>query len=119
MVSGTSGARIDLDGEDKWQPARLIPTSGIKGVDEQEKRATSALLRDDGGAEFSRILLKKADAPAGQLKTYIEPEFTLEPGTKIRPDGALIVRRGGSVWKALVEVKTGTDDLRLDQIEAS
>ena len=119
MVLGASGARIDLDGEDKWQPARLIPTSGIKGVDEQEKRATSALLSVMMAVpEFSRILLKKADAPAGQLKTYIEPEFTLEPGTKIRPDGALIVRRGGSVWKALVEVKTGTDDLRLDQIEA-
>ena len=28
--------------EDGWQPARLIPTSGIKGADEQERRATSA-----------------------------------------------------------------------------
>jgi hypothetical protein len=27
-----------------WQRARLIPTSGIAGADEQETRATSALL---------------------------------------------------------------------------
>ncbi len=30
--------------EDTWLAARLIPTSGINGADEQERRATSALL---------------------------------------------------------------------------
>ncbi len=116
-----SMARADglVDGEESWQPARLIPTSGIKGVDEQEKRATSALLSVMMAVpEFSRALLKKADAPAGQLKTYIEPEFKLESGHKIRPDGALIVRRGSTLWKALVEVKTSTHELRVDQIES-
>lgn len=110
---------LQVENEDKWQPARLIPTSGIKGVDEQEKRATSALLSVMMAVpEFARALLKKADAPAGNLKTYIEPEFTLETGSKIRPDGALIVRRGATAWKALVEVKTQTNDLRIEQIEA-
>lgn len=118
MVAGT-GRELWAEGEDSWQPARLIPTSGIKGVDEQEKRATSALLSVMMAVpEFSRVLLKKAGASAGELKTYIEPEFTLESGQKIRPDGALIVRRGSTVWKAFVEVKTGTNDLRADQIEA-
>jgi hypothetical protein len=30
--------------EPTWQQARLIPTSGINGAQEQERRATSALL---------------------------------------------------------------------------
>ena len=30
--------------EETWHLARLIPTSGINGADEQERRATSALL---------------------------------------------------------------------------
>lgn len=29
--------------EDSWHPARLIPTTGIRGQEEQEKRATSCL----------------------------------------------------------------------------
>ena len=30
--------------EQPWHEARLIPTSGINGAEEQERRATSALL---------------------------------------------------------------------------
>ena len=30
--------------EEAWHEARLIPTSGISGAEEQERRATSALL---------------------------------------------------------------------------
>ena len=30
--------------EESWNLARLIPTSGINGAQEQERRATSALL---------------------------------------------------------------------------
>jgi hypothetical protein len=30
--------------EETWHQARLIPTSGINGADEQERRATSAAL---------------------------------------------------------------------------
>jgi hypothetical protein len=34
------------NGEDpaSWQPARLLSTVGLRGEEEQEKRATSALL---------------------------------------------------------------------------
>jgi hypothetical protein len=59
--------------QDGWRPARLIPTSGIKGVDDQETRATSALLSVMMAVpEFARTLLKKVDAPAGTVRTYIE-----------------------------------------------
>ncbi len=104
--------------EDKWTPARLIPTSGIKGVDEQERRATSALLSVMSAVpEFSRSLLRKTGAPAGQLRSYIETPFASKDGGKIRPDGALIVRRGANEWKAFVEVKTGTNELGREQVE--
>jgi len=105
--------------EDRWLPARLIPTSGIKGVDEQERRGTSALLAVMMAVpEFARSLLSKAGAPAGTLKTYIEPEFTSSSGGKIRPDGALIVKRGNNLWRALAEVKTSTNELDRNQVEA-
>lgn len=35
---------IEGKAEDGWHEARLIPTSGIGGQEEQEKRATSSLL---------------------------------------------------------------------------
>ena len=105
--------------EDNWQPARLIPTSGIKGVDEQERRATSALLSVMMAVpEFAKSLLRKTGAPAGTLKSYIETPFDTKDGAKVRPDGALIIRRGGKEWRAFVEVKTGGNTLELAQIEA-
>lgn len=104
--------------EDRWLPARLIPTSGIKGVDEQERRATSALLSVMMAVpEFSRSLLRKVDAPAGTIRTYIEPPFETPKG-KWRPDGAVIIKRGGTTWQAFVEVKTGVNELYREQIEA-
>ena len=43
--------------EDTWLAARLIPTSGINGVEEQERRATSALLAVMSAVrEFGRAL---------------------------------------------------------------
>jgi len=113
-----SAENHDADPEDGWQPARLIPTSGIKGADEQERRATSALLAVMMAVpEFSRTLLKKLQAPAGTLRTYIEPSFPQETGKHSRPDGALVVRRGKKQWLGLVEVKTGTHALDRQQIE--
>ncbi len=49
-----NGAESDID---TWQEARLIPTSGINGGEEQERRATSALLAVMGSVkEFGRAL---------------------------------------------------------------
>jgi hypothetical protein len=67
--------------------------------------------------EFSRSLLKKVGAPGGTLRTFIEVPLEATTGTKERPDGVLVVRRGSSLWRALVEVKTGTNDLYREQIE--
>lgn len=65
-----------LDGETEvWHPARLIPVSGIRGQEDQEKRATSSL-----------------------------------------PDGALVVERGKTGWRSLVEVKTGSASLTSEQV---
>ncbi len=43
--------------EKAWNIARLIPTSGISGAEEQERRATSALL--------ARMRAAQADAAPG------------------------------------------------------
>ena len=105
--------------EDSWLPARLIPTSGIKGVNEQERRATSALLSVlTAVPEFSRELLKKTGAPAGKLRAYIETPFDTKDGSKVRPDGAIIISRGDKEWRAFVEVKTGNQTLDRKQVEA-
>ncbi len=75
--------------EDNWQPARLIPTGGITGPDEAERRATSALLAVMGSVrEFSAAIVRPLGAPAGALSTFIEVPFVLGERTVI-PDGLL------------------------------
>jgi hypothetical protein len=73
--------------DEPWQPARLIPTSGINGIDEQETRATSALLavlpvvRD-----FATALLKQFGAPtSGVLETFIEVPLRTTDERTVRP----------------------------------
>lgn len=45
--------------EETWHAARLIPTSGINGTEEQERRAVSALLAVIASVkEFGKALLK-------------------------------------------------------------
>ena len=62
--------------EDAWHTARLIPTTGIGGQDEQEQRATSSLLAVMHAVpEFGRALLKHLDAPAGRIRTFSEVRF--------------------------------------------
>ena len=101
-----------------FQEARLIPVTGIKGAIDQERRATSALLAVMRIVpEFSQALLKPLGAPVGAISTYIEPEFKLN-GRKIRPDGLITVQRGTKIWTALVEVKTGKNELQLEQINS-
>lgn len=103
--------------EKSWNVARLIPTSGINGAEEQERRATSALLAVMGAVkEFGRALTGPLGAPAGQLETFIEVPFDLA-GRRIFPDGLIRARRGTKSWTALVEVKTGTNDLATEQLE--
>lgn len=101
-----------------WERARLIPTSGISGAEEQERRATSALLAVLASVnEFGRTLSRMAGAPAGHIECFTEVIFKLE-GTKraVRPDGLIRVTRGKKEWVALVEVKTGKNELDADQL---
>ena len=54
----------------RWHRARLIPTTGIGGQDEQEKRATSFLLAVMCAVpQFGRALLQHLGAPAGRIQT--------------------------------------------------
>ena len=55
--------------EPAWQQARLIPTSGINGAQEQERRATSALLAVMTAVkEYGRTLTKGLGAHAGDIE---------------------------------------------------
>lgn len=103
--------------EKSWNTARLIPTSGINGPEEQERRATSALLAVMSAVkEFGRTLTQPLGAPAGQLETFIEVPFDLN-GKRIFPDGLIRARRGSKSWTALLEVKTSTNELTTEQLE--
>lgn len=103
--------------EETWHEARLIPTSGISGAEEQERRGTSALLAVMSAVrEFGRSLTQPLGAPAGSVSTFIEVPFPLGD-TTIYPDGLIRVTRGKASWTALVEVKTGTHALEVQQLE--
>jgi hypothetical protein len=104
--------------EQSWHRARLIPTSGINGADEQERRATSALLAVVSSVkEFGRTLTRRVGAPGGRIETFVEVPFETD-GRTLYPDGLIRVTRGAKSWTALVEVKTGTNELQAQQLEA-
>jgi hypothetical protein len=116
-VSVTDDWELPLSEEQSWSTARLIPTSGINGPDEQERRATSALLAVMSSVkEFGRTLTAPLGAPAGQLDTFIEVPFAIGE-RKVFPDGLIRAKRGQKQWTALVEVKTGDNALATDQLE--
>lgn len=100
-----------------WNAARLIPTSGINGADEQERRATSALLAVMSTVkEFGRAIIGPLGAPVGAVECFIEVPFDLN-GKRIFPDGLIRAKRGAKSWTALVEVKTGVNELKREQLE--
>jgi hypothetical protein len=104
--------------DESWQPARLIPTSGISGPEEAERRATSALLAVMGAVrEFGIALTKPFGAPAAALGTYIEVPFKTGDDRTCYPDGLIEATRGAKTWRALVEVKTGSAELERAQVE--
>lgn len=110
-VAATSGT------SDTWHPARLIPVVGIRGQEEQEKRATSALLAVmQAVPDFGHALLADARAPRGRISTFAEVQLKDSDGKVSIPDGAIVVERGKTRWRALVEVKTGGADLKSEQV---
>ncbi len=104
-------------GEEQWHPARLISTVGTRSSEEQEQRATSALLAVMRAVpDFGRALVGELGAPAGKLTTFTEVQLKDADGGVHIPDGVLVVERGKTRWRALVEVKTGTNALKADQV---
>ena len=109
-----------MNGSDtpSWESARLIPVSGIRKAEEQERRATSALLAVLSAVhEFGLAIAKPYGAMKGQLKAYIEVPFKLADGRSVRPDGLIRTTPGKRSWTALIEVKTGDNDLGRKQVE--
>ena len=103
---------------DGWHPARLILTAGIRGQEEQEKRATSSLLAVMHAVpEFGHALLKELGAPRSQIiETFAEVRFKDAAGKTVIPDGAIVCRRGKKVWTCLLEAKTSGAPLRDEQV---
>ena len=104
--------------EEAWQRPRLFPTTDVTSLDETARRAASAFLAVLPAArEYSRTLLEGVDAPAGSVETFVDVPFAL--GEKVwRPDGLIRVTRGSKSWVALVDVKTSTDVLVPEEVEA-
>ena len=106
-----------------WQPARIIPVSGIGSSAEAEQRATSALLAVLSIVRpFSKALLSPygaSKADRAVVESYVEVTFKSDGGKAVRPDGLISVAYGTKApWTALVEVKTGTSNLDADQINS-
>lgn len=113
----TNGEGKPTDG---WHPARLIPTAGIRGQEEQERRATSCLLAVMHAVpEFGHALLKELGAPRSTtIETFAEVRFKDNAGKTVIPDGAIVCERAGRRWTCLVEVKTAKAALREEQVGA-
>ncbi|MGI8667177.1 MAG: TerD family protein [Jatrophihabitans sp.] len=108
---------IPTDDGDDWKRARLFPVAGIGGAEEQEQRATSALLAVASIVrEFGRLLVNAMGGPVGLIETYTEVRFGQDERT-VRPDGVLCSTWGQRTWTALVEVKTA-GKLALPQIDS-
>jgi hypothetical protein len=117
MGNGLEAAAVG-SAPDGWRHARLIPTTGTRTQQEQEKRATSCLLAVMHGVpEFGYALLKELGAPkAPVIETFAEVRFKDAGGKTVIPDGAIVCRRGGKAWTCLVEVKTGSAKLKDEQV---
>lgn len=90
---------------------------GLRGEEEKEQRATSSLLAVAHAVpEFARALLVDLGAPRGEVTTFTEVQVKDAAGKVHIPDGAIVVERGRTCWRCLVEVKTGSAELRDDQV---
>jgi len=118
VTPSADGSTTAASPTDRWPHARLIPTAGLRSDLERERRAGSCLLAVMHGVpEFGHSLLKELGAPKSPvIETYAEVRFEIAPGKIIIPDGAIVCRRGSKRWTCLVEVKTGSNDLKDDQV---
>ena len=83
---------------ENWQPARLIPVTGIAKGAEAEQRATSALLavlrvvRPYSKSLLGPLGASKADK--ANVESFIEVTLKASGGKSVRPDGLLRVSFG-------------------------
>lgn len=103
----------------KGREARLFSSVSISTEREAEMRATSAFLSVlKAVSEFGKLVIRIANGPAGKLECYTEIQFPQRPKEKgPRPDGVIIVTRGKKEWKALLEVKVGSNGLEQNQFD--
>lgn len=66
--------------------------------------------------EFGHGVLRGFGAPKGRIQTFTEVPLKDPEGKVHTPDGAIVIDRGKRRWRALVEVKTGKQELDADQI---
>ncbi|NNH71452.1 TerD family protein [Nocardia uniformis] len=103
---------------ESWQPARLFSVVGVGAGEEQERRATSALIATMQAVRpFARAVCARMGAPAGSFEGYAEVQYA-RGESKVIPDVVLKVVRGSRVWTGLLEVKTGNSKLKHDQLES-
>jgi hypothetical protein len=90
------------DPTETWNPARLIPTAGIRGQEEQERRATSAFLAVlKAVPEFAHSLLWELGAPKGRISTFTEVQLKDdEAGCRFRtaPSSSSAEGLAGRCW---------------------
>lgn len=109
---------VDQTLEREWERARLIPTAGIRGEEEQERRAASAMLAVlPAVPAFGDALVKRMKAPKGNIRTYTEVRLKDRAGNLQTPDGAIVIERGRTRWACIVEFKTGRNRLDESQVE--
>lgn len=117
-VRRSKPVEFTLAENDTWQPARLFSVAGVGAGDEQERRATSALVATMQAVRpFARALCAKMGAPAGAFEGYFEVQYD-RGDSRVVPDAVFRVARGGRVWTGLLEVKTGNGKLRREQLES-
>ena len=102
------------------EPARLIP---VVADTSKENRAASILLAGMVAVDqLSQALLGGVGQRLGKRATvrcYTEVVPKLRPeGSRLRPDGLIVVKIGNRTWSALVEAKIGRAQLNPEQIEA-
>lgn len=102
-----------------WKTARLIPTLPES---KKEERATSILLATFRVVPaFALDMLREAGAPTGKrVKIYCLTEVVpkTKDGSKLRPDGIVVLDTGRGIWSAIVEAKVGNCDLTSPQLES-
>lgn len=117
MPRAATGKSSPVRPEETWSHARLIPAIGVRAAEEQEKRATSSLLAVMRAVpEFGRAVLAELGAAKGRISAYAEIQFRDADGRTHIPDGVIVTERGSSRWRCLVEVKTGGNELKPEQV---